>query len=207
MRMALWLYALGGGVLLGVKDMILWTWQGEGHSLTEGSIDHAKSPYWEDPKIMRAYCELEKRLKVKGIVWCCTRLDKRIRVASDYNVAWVLDVPLSEFLRIVDGEVWERIIESGAISERLGKLWRSEGWSLFPGDVELQSEHKARREKDYLAEPAPSGGWWSLLYANETTPDAARVVLLNHPIDCRWVKKTKACTVGDTPANIAELQL
>ena len=173
--------------------MILWTWQGEGHSLTQGSIDHAESPYRKDPKIMRAYCELEKRLDVKGIVWCCTRLDQWTRVASYQNVAWVLDLPSSKFLKIVDGEVWERIIERGRIPCRLESQWRS--------------EDRERLGKEYLAEPAPSGGWWGALDADETTPDAARVVLLEHPINRRWVKKTKLCTVGDTPADIAELQL
>ena len=52
--------------------MRLWTFQGIGHSLTDGQIDLRQSPY-NTPQYEEAINELAKRFEPSGqIIWCFT---------------------------------------------------------------------------------------------------------------------------------------
>ena len=161
--------------------MRLWTYQGVEHSLTDGQVDLSRLPYSET---VRGYDELRKRLaNLVGcpsgqFIWCLTR--DSVWGESEPLEKYTLDVPQSDFLAVIDGPVWERILETGSVPDSLIERYRNE-WKV--GDVlELKIA-------EYHAQQPPTSSWWDSLLLDQ--PDAESTVLLKHPVPAEWIISRK----------------
>ena len=171
--------------------MNLWTYHDPGFSLTSGRVDHALSPYADDPAIMEAYRELGRRLDIPDlqIVWCYTR-------HGDYSVTgierfeWHLSVPSDDIIVCIDGVVWNRIIGKppGATTEMYDK-WREEARQLYPHDSASRHWHEKERLQQFQNEPAPPGGWWSRLFVPLQAGEMVSAII-PHPVKKSWAVAT-----------------
>ena len=162
--------------------MRLWSYQGVGHSLTDGHIDPSRLPYLETvPGYADAIKELAKRIGEPSgqFIWCLTRDTEWLETAVP-RIKYTLDVASSDFLAVLDGAVWERILGTTSVPDSIRLLWDSEwdGQSSYRDFVEM-------KEREYHALQPPKGSWWESLIIDE--PTAESTVLLRHPIPERWI--------------------
>ena len=163
--------------------MKLWTFQGVGHSLTEGRIDLARSPYRESvTKYDVAIGELARRIEPSGqFIWCLTREVEWYEVHPLDK--YVLDVSPSDFLAVLDGPVWERLLGTTSVPDSLCDRWRSE-WDFDTHKVGCTDYCELKR-REYLMAVPPKEVLWQSLILDVPTPESS--VLLKHPIPVEWI--------------------
>jgi len=101
----------------------LWTFQSPNFSLTEGSVIHQKSAYYqESEEVQTAYPKLWKliapphndRIHSRGqILWYETVEQKPSNRPGDV-LLWEVDVPELEIIAFVDSVVWDHIVQKGS---------------------------------------------------------------------------------------------
>ena len=90
--------------------MNLWTFQGTGHSLTNGRVDVRRSPYWDDPKYRHAAGKLFEKLGTDQLIWCVGEPTELFRTAEQ-PIRWRLDVPESMIIEVLDTDTWRELRE------------------------------------------------------------------------------------------------
>ncbi len=163
--------------------MQLWTWHEPDFSLVEGKVNHERSEYFTTVcGVPEAYQELCKRLGTDQFIWCYTRGNEHNQLPSQTRIEWVLEVPKSEFLAIVDSFIWNRVLgEKCWPPESLKLKWKQE--AITRGCA----EHFDQQIQAYHAQAPPQGGWWALLFIDDPTAEGANV-LIRHPVPRPWVK-------------------
>lgn len=162
--------------------MRLRTRQGTGFSLTSGTVDPTRSTYRDLPKFPEAYVKLAALLGTEQIIWCSVHPEKYTPLPLVNQFEWVLEVPEAGFFKIIDNYVWNRIVGRRVFPESL----RQRALREAPTRSVEREAFKQRAEDAYHAQPEPEGGWWSLLFITDVSPEGA-VVLLELPIPQQWV--------------------
>jgi hypothetical protein len=172
--------------------MNLWTYHDPNFSLTSSRVDHALSPYADDPAIMEAYRELGYRLNIPDvqIVWCYTRHGDYPLTGIEHR-EWHLAVPPDEIIACTDGLVWNRIIGKppGATTEMYDK-WRQEARQLYPHDATSRHRHEQEQLQQFRNESPPPGGWWSRLVVPLHDGEMISAII-RHPVRESWIVATR----------------
>lgn len=162
--------------------MLLWTYQGVGHSLTDGHIDVSQSPHLAS---VRGHLDAIKELgnwiaQPSGqFIWRLTR-DTEWKETAVPRIKYTLEAASSDFLAVLDGPVWERILGTTSVPDSCCERWDSE-WdcqSSYRDFIEM-------KEREYHALQPPHGSWWESLIIDD--PTAESTVLLKHPIPAHWI--------------------
>ena len=168
--------------------MRLWSIQGNDFSLTSGIVDHARSPYFET---VPSYIEISQMLWDRlgtddQVIWCCTKPVDRRHLSPD-EFEWVLEVPDSEVLALIDDHVWNRILGLRCHPpERLRNQWRDRALELFPNDADGRERQRAEQEHAYFAQEPPSGDWWNHVFVDNLEGDSISAII-RHPLEDEWI--------------------
>jgi hypothetical protein len=164
--------------------MRLWTWQGRGHSLVVGGVDHARSQYADSqPGIGEAYARLAEMVGSEQLIWCYADRSEHLCVDGDTHVRWELLVPDDAILAFVDTYVWNKLlgIRCGLPERaRLEHLRRATKCSST-------TQEQARRRLEHEFWDAVPGSWDSLLVGGREESIAGVQVLVRHPVPREWV--------------------
>jgi hypothetical protein len=168
--------------------MELWHYAGPDLHLANGHIDHSRSAYRGDLKIMAAYRELWNRLDIRDgqILWCYTEHGQR-RLTGTTEREWHLRVPPDQIISCVDGLVWNRIIGSRShVTRQMREEWIGEAQGLYPHDADACERHESMRLDQFWDEPEPPGGWWGRLLIPLETAEA-KDAIIRHPVNRDWI--------------------
>jgi hypothetical protein len=161
--------------------MRLWSYHAEDVSLTEGRVDPSRSEFAR--QFRAAYEELWRRVRTDQLVWCFVARDPWAG-----RVEWELEVPRERFLRIVNNWVWAGIRGEHAGEIMLPDHWRfqmqTEALRRFPDSPGDQARWYDGEAEKLLRPPGQCP--WDALFVTDVDP-ASTSVLLDHPIDARWV--------------------
>ena len=165
--------------------MLLWSYQFPGFSLTEGQVDLTKSQYAND--YPDAYRKLYGFLRPNTLVWCKATNDGRSDWLREGRQEWQLNVPNSEFLKVVDCMVWNGILgnESAKAPKALDDNLRTEAFEQFPTDIPQRDRYY---DNKIYAMLHPAGDPWNSLFISDPN-DPKADILLKHPIDPSWVRR------------------
>lgn len=148
--------------------MRLWTWQGRGHLLTDGIVDHSKGRYWDTEKgIQEAYAKLSQRIGTDQWVWCFTRREDYINAGGQSEVEWELEVPCDRVLAFVDDLVWNKILGIRC---------------ALPDHV----RRTLAQSKDEFWDSIPRS-WDKLLVCGPGQSHGSVTALIPHPVERSWV--------------------
>jgi hypothetical protein len=167
--------------------MRLWTWQGIGHSLVTGTIDHARSQYADtQPGIVEKYARLVETVGTDQLIWCYTDRDDRVRIDGDTDVEWELRVPDDAILGFVDTYVWNRLLGIPCgLPDCARQEIRRKAIDLAPCSAAGREQARARLAQEFW--DSVPGSWDSLLVEEPDESVAGVQVLVRHPVPREWV--------------------
>jgi hypothetical protein len=165
--------------------MKLWSYQLPDFSLVKGKVDPAKSKFAQ--AYPDAYKALWEHVGTDQIVWCQTSA-----ASSEWHGRheWVIDVPTSEFLQVVDFMVWIGILGCAPRPpERLHFELMNKAIHRHPDDVAATLGYYNNLVEGLQHRDDP----WAWLFRIDASDSRANV-LLRHPIESRWVLSKEVVT-------------
>lgn len=163
--------------------MELWSYQRDGFNLISDKVDPSRSRYRKD--YSKQYARLDAKLGTDQYIWCCTSSSDWVN-KNGYE-EWRLEVPVEDFLKVIDSVVWDGILGIESKHNRLEAKLESQFASSEedPEIVERQVSEAIKRRRN------PSNDPWSNLFILDSADDAAEVLLLCPIKSCWKISNTK----------------
>lgn len=178
--------------------MRLWTWQGMGVSLTSGKVNHSQSEFLNSPiqkdreLIQSAYRRLVDMLGTDQIVWCFTWRYEWFQTENNRRIEHELDVPVTDFLAVIDCLSWERIIGNEThYPSKLLEKWKSDARQSLNSSSDIDEiDRYLEKQKAEFDEKLSQQDLWDHLFLDckeLNVLDLECTALIKHPVNPEWI--------------------